>query len=203
MTKEPRVKIGDKIGIWTLLEYTGYKLDSRNFRNRIGIFICDCGFKKEAILSTIKCQPDEKCRGYDRHYFKPKIKDGFRSVEQSKIDNARTTYKKYYNKCKLSGTCINISFEHFLEITQKECYYCGKPPSHKINHQCLGTLRGKRHPEGAFVYNGLVKITMSEGFINGNIRSCCHECSRAKLDMDEKDFIKWIKEAYLGVFPYG
>ncbi len=196
-------KINERFGIWTLLEYTGYKLDSKGNRNKSGLFICDCGFKKNAFLSRMKFSKNEKCRGYDRHYYKPEIIDGFRTLEQSCLDNARNKFKFYYSRYKLQGEKIDISFEDFLDITQKNCFYCGKEPLSENKQKCKGGRRGKYHPEGSFKYNGIGRIVMSKGIVLGNIRPCCHECSKAKLDMDEKDFIQWIKQVYITMFPYG
>ena len=66
------------------------------------------------------------------------------------------------------------------------CFYCGAEKSnHKVTKNCK---------EG-FDHNGIDRIDSSKGYTPDNVVPCCKICNKAKMDMDQKDFILWIQRA--------
>lgn len=105
-------------------------------------------------------------------------------------------YLKYIAKCNYYKYNFDLNIDEFNEATSKNCYYCGQYP--KNTWQLWKENYGK-----IVKYNGLTRINNQKGFINNNIRPSCYKCSRFKNDMDEIDFIQWIKQVYITMFPYG
>jgi len=82
---------------------------------------------------------------------------------------------------------FNISKEFFKEVTNKNCYYCGFPPSN---------YREIKNYYGDFKYNGIDRIDNNVGYEESNCVPCCKKCNRSKDTMSKNDFITWIKNVY-------
>lgn len=117
---------------------------------------------------------------------------------------ARNVYNSYKNKCKMKNITFDITFDDFLKITKKNCFYCDAAPSQSyLGVYKSGVRAGKRKVNGNFVYNGIDRITPSNGYTLDNIRPCCRYCNSAKLDRTEEQFYKWIENLSknLGILP--
>ena len=80
---------------------------------------------------------------------------------------------------------FNLSDKRFHELTADECHYCGIKPFRYIDKN------GYR-----YTYNGIDRIDSNEGYVEGNVVSCCTECNKMKLDMRYDVFMKQIKNIY-------
>lgn len=111
----------------------------------------------------------------------------------------------------------DISLEKFVELSQKNCYYCNAHPSNRrhIGRKADGTHRNKQKrkakdgsfyytkvwasdfgEEAAFIYNGLDRIDSTKKHTLSNVVPCCFICNRAKLNHTQQDFINWIERVY-------
>lgn len=68
---------------------------------------------------------------------------------------------------------FEITFENFLDITAKPCYYCNRD-----------------------LQVGVDRIDNTEGYILENCRPCCKHCNHAKRDMTEEQFYDLIRRIY-------
>lgn len=86
-----------------------------------------------------------------------------------------------------------ITFNEFLDIIDKNCYYCGQAPIEKIYTVQSGTKIKDTIP---IFTNGIDRIDSSKGYTIDNIRPCCTKCNRMKLDYTESDFLDKIDQIY-------
>lgn len=91
-------------------------------------------------------------------------------------ENRRKSPEQRYISVKSSAKSrnlsFNISFDTYLSLMEQPCYYCG------------GTLP----PMGS----GLDRVRSNRGYTAANVVPCCKYCNRAKSDMTQTQFIKWI-----------
>lgn len=100
---------------------------------------------------------------------------------------ARYVYTCYRLRMQYRDLGFNITFEEFLEMTQKNCFYCGKEPEQ---------ISRKQNANGIYIYNGLDRVDNNKGYIKGNCVPCCQRCNGGKKAMLQRDFAKWIKAIY-------
>lgn len=76
----------------------------------------------------------------------------------------------------------DLSLKEFIELSQKNCFYCGAPPSN--------TFCDKK---GApFIYNGLDRIDSSLDHRKSNCVPCCKRCNVAKSNFSIHEFYEWV-----------
>lgn len=124
---------------------------------------------------------------------------GFRKITNRKNDPRITSAKKVHrdNHYKKKG----LSFELFLELSQKPCFYCG---TEKCSH--FNTFESQRKSgvkvsdyavqNGNFYYNGIDKINHEEIYREDNIVTCCKKCNWMKQRLFQNEFLEHIKIIY-------
>lgn len=97
----------------------------------------------------------------------------------------------------------DLTFEQFVELSQKNCFYCGIEPNNATNRLDADSRNKRRNREnqfsgekGTFVYNGLDRIDSSIGHMLNNVVPCCKDCNRAKLALSVDEFKELIKRIY-------
>lgn len=81
-----------------------------------------------------------------------------------------------------------------LQLSQQECFYCGRLPSdssfytYKYGANKSQTL--------IFRYNGLDRIDSDHGHTVDNVRTSCKQCNQAKNDLTEEEFFSLIRSIY-------
>jgi len=150
-----------------------------HIKSRGSYWLCKCECKNEKIIfgQNLKGGDTTSCGCY--HVEISSIKKG-----QSSINRVYYDYKKHAIKKQVP---FEISREYFVEITQMDCFYCGKKPSN---------ISKNRYNNGDFIYNGIDRINSSDGYIKGNIVPCCWRCNEAKKKETQEDFLEWIKNTY-------
>ena len=103
------------------------------------------------------------------------------------ISSMNSVYSGYKTKCKKKGLDFKISKELFMKMIILNCHYCDSVPSND---------KKSANNTGDFSYNGIDRIDNDNGYIDGNIVTCCKICNYAKNTMSYDDFLSWIKKAY-------
>lgn len=103
-------------------------------------------------------------------------------------------FRNYRNGASQRKIEFYLTKEQFLNITTKECYYCGRPPS-KIVKPNNG-FAGDQSPERFYEYNGVDRLDSSEPYTLDNCVPCCEQCNKAKLDYSVDEFLSWVKLVY-------
>lgn len=171
--------------------------------------VCDCGIEKTVRASnkTMSCGCLLKEANTGKRLGHKQITD------EKFIKNATLLAQKNVYKIYSDG---DLSFEHFLILSQKKCFYCNKSPSNKTNVYLRqdGThkKRKRKNKEGKeylsqmsyrenldrcyFIYNGLDRIDQKMSHDKDNVVPCCSECNYMKRNMSRDVFLKKIEEIY-------
>lgn len=78
----------------------------------------------------------------------------------------------------------DITKEEFVELSSKDCHYCGGKPTPSKGHREWATY---------VLTNGLDRVDSSMGYLRNNVVPCCRRCNVAKLDDDVEEFYKWAE----------
>jgi len=84
-------------------------------------------------------------------------------------------YTSYRVGAKSRNILFNLSKSEFLDITKKECYYCGLLPRQTRKSRTKGQIP-------SYVYNGIDRVDNDIGYQLDNVVPCCKMCNRMKLD---------------------
>jgi len=87
------------------------------------------------------------------------------------------------------GYEFNFSFEEFLALSQKPCYYCGAEPANETKDDRGREVRIWR-------YQGLDRVDNLKGYESINVIPCCITCNKAKLAMSQEEFLLWIARVH-------
>ena len=182
--KRTIIKPGDVFGRLTVVKFIGLQNSHRTFQIR-----CDCGTIKTAKGTHMVSGATRSC--------------GCLHTEiRSKLPGLRG-YKKFFNQYKANARnremCFELTFEKFIEITGKNCFYCNKKPK-KYNPYLKedGSIRDKGMSimgiNRAWIYrNGIDRKDNSLGYIVENSLPCCFDCNGMKTDMSFEEFILHIR----------
>lgn len=165
MRKQPEV--GTRFNRWTLLENKGSR----------ALFRCDCGNEYELNKSNIVAGKSTQCRLC-----------GFRAMSNTKTDGLSDEWKKRVVFQVISSGAKRdflLSKEEVWDITQRDCFYCGAPPSNR-------RMSGQNEVR----YNGIDRIDSAKDYYADNVRTACWKCNRAKHVMSDKDFADWITQTF-------
>ena len=138
---------------------------------------CDCGTKfilssKRFVANKIRtcgCKNKKRFRVLDR-------------VEMPK----RLLFSSYKSQAKKRKLKFSLSLNDFLDLTNKNCFYCGEEPKQII----------KSCDNYKYIYNGLDRLNNKKGYILNNCVPCCKKCNTGKMDSSYDEFTKWIKLVY-------
>jgi hypothetical protein len=138
---------------------------------------CDCGNEKIIDSSCLRRGDTQSCGCLYRRC---------KSSDDGKSACANALYSTYKSGAIRKGVSFELSFDAFYELTQKECYYCGRKP--------FQTLYNKRYPDR--VYNGVDRIDSYRGYTTDNVVPCCRDCNFAKRTLTQKEFYGIIEMIY-------
>ncbi len=103
-------------------------------------------------------------------------------VKLVKENHKGLTYRfsEYKRAAKLRGHIFTLSKEIFDKVTSQPCKYCGG-----FNKE----LNGKK-------FCGVDRIDNDQGYVSGNVVSCCSACNFMKRAMSETRFLEHIRRIY-------
>jgi hypothetical protein len=81
---------------------------------------------------------------------------------------------------------------HFVEaraLMTSPCFYCGSPPRERV----IKVQSGRDAADLVNVAaNGIDRIDSDQGYIPGNVVSCCYTCNRMKSDFSVQEFMNHV-----------
>ena len=155
---------------------------------------CECGKKITAKAKNLLSGKTKSCGCLNtekRRIQANKISKA-RAYTNPNEASAREAFKASY--CDEGDT---ITFETFLELSQKPCFYCGAQPNN-----CFNKYRGKitcsraDYEAAKFIYNGLDRVDNNLPHTQENCVPCCPQCNTAKCDKSQQDFLDWAEQVY-------
>lgn len=184
-TKYPVPNIGDKFGKLTVLSYYHIKekgmwaLDLQ----------CECGnvlIKKRLghLYGSKSKRPLKSCKTCG--YISSSIKQRKYCDSQARL----SVWSNYKVRAKQRSIKWDISKDDFFNIIILPCMYCGVEKTSYFNAP-------KESPWAkSFLYTGIDRVNSSKGYELTNIVPCCKICNRAKSDLTQEEFYKWIGRVY-------
>lgn len=99
----------------------------------------------------------------------------------------RYIFSNYKRNADKKSREFSLTFEEFIELCERDCYYCGESPTNIINKSDL---------YGSWIYNGVDRLDNKIGYTKQNSVSCCKTCNMMKRDMTLNEFISKIKSIH-------
>ena len=200
--KPKYIEIGARFNSWIILDYLGYQVYFYNYEDKKicqrahrVICQCDCGNIRVVAYRHARYNNSLNC-GCVASNKLIKLKPIERSIN--------VVFKRYSD-----GDLIK---EEFVELSQKDCYYCGCKPFNNINvfrfpsnkKKTDNSKRQTKHvknglKEGTFIYNGLDRIDSSKPHDKDNVVTSCKHCNRWKSDLEKDSFLDHVKKIYLHI----
>jgi len=141
---------------------------------------CDCGQERWIQHSSLLAGT-RSCGCYAR-----KRVSEANSLEPG-LAASRCIYWQYKLRAKRKGLDFDLTFEDFIGLCNKPCFYCGAIKS----NECI--VEGRN---GSFLYNGIDRVDNCLGYKFENCVTACKICNRAKDIMSKEEFVTWIFQAY-------
>ena len=172
---------GHKFNYLTVISSAG----KNKFNQTVWNCQCDCG--KFTIVTTTKIRS-----GYTKSC--GCFRSNNRALDKG-VASSKHLFNNYKNNARRRELDFIITFEEFLALTKKPCYYCGIWARQRI-HPNKGNNRTTRE---AYFYNGLDRVDNSKGYTVDNVVTCCGTCNYAKRSMEAYEFEVWIKRVYQNI----
>lgn len=164
--------IGKRFGKLTVISYA---------KEGKWVCLCDCGNKSTICGQDLR---EGKTRSCGCLYLN-------RGYEDKITSSKKVLFSNYKSHAKSRNLFMLLSFEEFIDLVQQDCYYCGQKPN-----QYARSVSAKRKGLQGFLYSGIDRLDNIKGYQLDNVVPCCKRCNRVKLDRNETDFIKWVKQCY-------
>jgi hypothetical protein len=161
------------------------KVDSNMWHHPRWLCRCDCGKEKIMQGANLRNGKTKSCGCLHKEAIGKRVRLNLG------IASMKAAMKVYKNSAKIRGYNFNLTEKQFVEITKRDCYYCGAKPNN-ISYQ------NKYY--GDYIYNGIDRIDSMKGYILDNVVSCCKICNYAKRSMTTQEFKDWIKRVYNKIF---
>lgn len=169
-----------KINKLFVLKFKEYKVKPYG-RVPVWLCQCDCGNLKDVTTNALT-NGQHSCGCSLEEYRK-------NCVSPTRIEEGRAMFNELFGSYKYRAKQKNIEFtlseERFEQLIKSSCFYCNSEPR---------TVKIRKTSNGGYIHNGIDRIDSSQGYIEGNIVSCCEICNKAKRDISIKDFSAWIKQ---------
>ena len=169
------IKVGDIFGSLTVVRF--------ELRNKNHVLIAQCGCGKEKVFwkkSAVRRQKSCGCG----------VSDNGITSKQRRSWNTRL--QGYKSGARLRNYSWELSFEDFVEIASKPCYFCGQEPK---DWECFSnspSIRKDSPLADAELYkikfSGVDRYDNTKGYTVENSVPCCVYCNRAKSDMSFEQF---------------
>lgn len=141
-------------------------------------------------LCTCDCGITKWMRGSQLKYLITKQGDVSCGCNRRKFGSIRKVYMAYKHRAKKFNREFNLTFEEFVNITTKNCYYCDSPPENRQKD------KNKKYTSGDILYNGIDRKNNRKGYTVGNSVPCCFRCNVAKNDSSLKEFMEWSEKLH-------
>jgi len=107
------------------------------------------------------------------------------------LPEGESAFNQLYNRIRhdVRGHEFDLTKEQVRQLVLQPCHYCGEPPAQKQKI-------GQYGYNGGFLYNGIDRIDSSQGYVLGNVVSCCKRCNWAKNSMSVDEFKSWVLQVY-------
>ena len=185
--KRTKINIGDTFNRLTVLEF----VDKQNSHKRYKVK-CVCGTEK-LVQGTHLISGNIRSCGCLHTEIRQKAPG---------LSGLRKKYNQYKANARNNERKFELTFEEFLMIVKKDCFYCGEKPkrsNYYINSN--GSFNDKKITQyGAdrawFEANGIDRIDSDKDYTLDNTLPCCFMCNEMKSYHDKELYLNKIKSIY-------
>lgn len=179
-------------GDWTVVGEAASR--GKKQKKRCVVARCKCGVEKVVQFSNLKNGSSKKCL---KCSYKETAAKNRERGDRSGLVNKKCAFGRYKQGAIKRGLEFSITFDVFLEIANKNCYYCNSKPSncYDLKHS-KGPLKGESRAGKPFIHNGIDRIDSNLGYNQNNCVPCCKKCNIAKSNMGEVEFYDWIGKVF-------
>lgn len=184
--------LGRTFGRLTVIEYMGSEQVSTAPLKYKSVWKvqCTCGNKKVVRGASL----GQRTRSCGCLSSEQTVAFNIRTKTKAAYDTFGSLLRSYRQGARKRGLEFNLTRDEFYNLTQQNCYYCGRPPSQKR----AARVKTKLAP---FTYNGVDRVNSDVGYELHNCVPCCKRCNRMKVDIPQLEFYAHIKQiiAHLGL----
>lgn len=141
---------------------------------------CECGRTGIVTCRGLGASPECLKGCTNRIKVKPVKEPKRLAPGESALNNL---FGKYKARAEQRGHDFKLSKERFRELTSANCHYCGVVPSQSAYSNGYRT--------SDYTYNGIDRKDNNEGYIEGNVLTCCKDCNFSKRDMSYEKFVDY------------
>jgi hypothetical protein len=171
-------KTGRRYGRLVVLGLSYIETLKSGKKRSIWLCQCDCGNKCKIRATNLTCKITKSCGCLAKEKMNDFIQDHVKKAPGIRCRNI--IYSSYKIGAKKRKLGFDLSIEQFVELTSKNCFYCGELPSN---------IKKSEYGHGEFIYNGLDRINNNLGYTLSNVTPCCAKCNFMKRALKQKDFI--------------
>ena len=189
------IEIGTIFGDLTVIEYLGTKNYNNYYKCK-----CTCGNYRDVKLTDLLNKKSISHCGCKNFVYKKHKNQKYSPQEAS----YRAKAANYIAQAKKRNIEITLTYAEIISLLKENCYYCNKPPLNPYNARSRNRINKKNKiqysvnnaEEYEILYNGIDRVNNDQGYILGNVVSCCTQCNTAKLSSSLDDFKNWILNVY-------
>lgn len=171
-------------------------LPPNKFGNKTAKCLCDCGNERIASLNKLRKGDTQSCGCLRTQNANRQLGNASKNNPllkkklEPKLATAKIVFRRYSDG--------DLTFEDFLMLSQKNCFYCGCAPSNRTNYYVTKNNKysKERQINGFFTYNGLDRTDNAHKHDLDNVVPCCLDCNKAKLERSKEEFLNWISRVY-------
>lgn len=153
---------------------------------------CNCGATKSIASSQLVAKKTTSCGCYRREVSAARTgKLNIGKIPHNKMPDGIAAYRaifSHYKKAAKRATrtlYFRLTFDQFVELTKRNCHYCGLHPS----------MSKRTSVNEPFIwYSGVDRKDSNLGYDTENCVPCCKRCNRAKWDMSISEFESYISD---------
>lgn len=175
--------INKRFGKWIVVDLDHSSKNGQTYWN----CLCDCGNTSVVRGTTLISNKSSKCGTC------AKSENGKKNRKEDSIVAVNNLFRNYKNNAKRRDYKFNLSKEEFYQLTSQDCFYCGIRPSNVFT----GFARKNEAEHSPFMYSGIDRVDNTQGYHKGNCVPCCATCNYAKSNMQQEQFLDWIKSVYM------
>ena len=155
---------GQRFGMLRVIQELPRKVQAESPRTwSRWLAVCDCGEEKPINGDELGRTLSCGCARSFPYCFQP----------------SREVFLTYKYNAKVRGIGFQLLEEKVTDLIHGSCHYCGF---------ALPILRPDLQK---FACNGIDRINNTQGYVEGNVVTCCKICNHAKAALSETDFLDW------------
>jgi len=160
---------GQNFGKLTVDSFIEIRKDSKGRGRRYWKCNCECGGTIESTANQLTSGDTRSCGCLWKEVTLPK------SVASAAARVRRSGLR--------SGKVWELNEAQTIALILGDCHYCDTPASDGVTYGLI-----KRH--------GIDRVDNTQGYIDGNVVTCCKHCNKAKSNLHVSEFLNLVEKIY-------